>query len=142
MPVVTKREFETLETGAYAATVASITQIESQFKDQRTGQPQQQFQWDFDLVDGGSQRGWTGITMSSRSNFGKWVRAIMGEIPDTLDTDDLIGKPCRLSIVVKTRDDGTEYNKIDNVLAPRQGQVAAKRKPQPEMVADEEVLPF
>lgn len=134
MPVVQKTEFEVYDTGTYLATVASIRQVDGQFGPQ--------FQWDFDVEPDGQIRGWTGITMSSKSKFGQWVRGILGEIPDEVDTDKLVGLPCRLSVVIKTREDGTEFNRVDNVLAPRKGQEATKRRPAPQTVLDEEEMPF
>ena len=119
--LVQKTEYETLDTGVYPATIRDIQITDGKFGPQ--------LQWDFDLVGGGSQRGWSGTTMSGKSKLGKWVMALLGNIPDELDTDHLVGKPCRLSLTVKTTDDGTEFNRVDNVLAPR---ATKTQKPQPE----------
>ena len=78
-------------------------------------------------------------SLSPKSKLFAWSRALLGEVPDTLDTDDLIGLPCRLSIVLKTKDDGSEFNKVDAVLAPKPGQ---KRRPMPESATEEEEIPF
>ena len=77
--------------------------------------------------------------MSPKSKLFAWSRALLGDVPDTLDTDDLIGLPCRLSIVLKTKDDGSEYNKVDAVLAPKPGQ---KKRPMPEPETEDEAIPF
>lgn len=128
---IEKQEFIVLDTGTYTATVASIEPTEGQFGPQ--------LQWDFRLEDGSSQRAWCSTSLSPKSKLFAWSRALLGEVPDTLDTDDLIGLPCRLSIVLKTKDDGSEFNKVDAVLAPKPGQ---KRRPMPESETEEEELPF
>jgi hypothetical protein len=131
MPVLEKTVYETLDTGVYPATIRDIQITDGKFGSQ--------LQWDFDLVDGGSQRGWTGANMSAKSKCGKWIAAILGTIPDELDTEDLVGKPVRLSLTIKTTDDGSEFNRVDAVLAPRV--VKAKVKPEPQQEDDSEV-PF
>ncbi len=119
--------YEILDTGTYTATVSAIDADEGQFGPQ--------LKWLFKLEDGSTQTAWTSQSYSNKSKLFAWTRAILGETPDPLDTDDLIGRPCRLSIVIKTRDDGTEYNKVDNVLAPK---AAQKRRPAPEPEAEPE----
>ena len=128
---IEKSEYVTLDTGTYTATVASIYPAEGKFGPQ--------LEWEFALDPEGTMKAWTSQAYSPKSKLFAWARAILGEAPETLDTDDLIGKPVRLSILSKARDDGSEFNKVDAVLAPRAGQ---KAKPLPE--ADElgEEVPF
>ena len=128
---IEKSEYVTLDTGTYTATVASIYPAEGKFGPQ--------LEWKFALDPEGAMKAWTSQAYSPKSKLFAWARAILGEAPETLDTDDLIGKPVRLSVLTKTHDDGSEYNKVDAVLAPRAGQ---KAKPLPE--ADElgEEVPF
>lgn len=119
--------YEVLDTGTYPATVSAIDADEGKFG--------AQLKWSFRLEDGSTQMAWTSQSYSNKSKLCAWTRAILGEPPDPLDTDDLIGRPCRLSLVVKTRDDGTEFNRVDSVLAPKAGQ---KRRPAPEPEAEPE----
>ena len=136
MPVIKKTEYQTLDTGVYAATITAI-------EEKLGGQYGPQFVWKFELEDGSDGPwGYTGQAMSPKAKFTQWVRAVMGEVPDSIDTDDLIGKACRLSVVIKVGEDGNEYNRVDAILAPRKGQEPAKRRPKPEMVADEQEIPF
>jgi hypothetical protein len=121
--LIEKMVYETLDTGVYHATVREITITEGKYGPQ--------LQWDFDLVEGGSQRGWTGVNMSPKAKLTKWVLAIIGQVPDAIETNTLIGKPCRLSLVIDTKEDGSEFNKLDAVLAPRVA-TKAKARPQPE----------
>lgn len=128
---IEKQEFQVLDTGTYTATVATIEKTEGQYGDQ--------LQWDFRLEDGSMQRAWCSMSLTPKSKLFAWARALLGEVPDTLDTDDLIGLPCRLSILLKTRDDGSETNKVDAVLAPKPGQ---KKRPMPEPETEDEAIPF
>ena len=128
---IEKREYTVLDTGTYAATVASITTT--------TGQFGEQLQWDFKLDDGSSQRAWCSTSLTPKSKLFLWTKALLGDVPDTLETDALIGLPCRLSILSKAKEDGTEFNKVDQVLTPRKGQ---KPRLVPEPITEEEPIPF
>jgi hypothetical protein len=128
---IEKREYTVLDTGTYAATVASIVTT--------TGQFGEQLQWDFKLDDGSSQRAWCSMSLTPKSKLFLWSKALLGDVPDTLDTDALIGLPCRLSILSKAKEDGTEFNKVDQVLAPRKGQ---KPRLVPEPVEEVAEIPF
>lgn len=133
---ITKRDYVVLDTGTYAATIKDIEPSEATFD----GKTTPRLTWKFLLEDGTEQWGFTGIYLGGpKANLTKWVRNLLGEIPDELDTSDLIGKPCRLSIVVRTKDDGTEANKVDNVLPPRPGQ---KARPMPEPETEDSPIPF
>ena len=126
-----KKEYTILDTGTYAATVATIEQVEGKFGNQ--------LQWDFRLEDGSTQRAWCSTSLTPKSKLFLWAKALLGEVPDTLDTDDLLGMPCRLSILSKTKEDGMEFNKVDQVHAPKAG---AKRRPMPEPEEETEAIPF
>lgn len=128
---IEKKEYVVLDTGTYTATVASIEQTDGQYGPQ--------LQWDFRLEDGSSQRAWCSQSLTPKSKLFAWAKALLGEVPDSIDTDDLLGLPCRLSIVMRTREDGSETNKVDNVLAPKAGQ---KRRPMPEPEEEVAEIPF
>ena len=129
---IEKTVYETLETGTYAATVKSITLTEGQFGPQ--------LEWQFALEGDNTMKAWCSKSYSAKSKLTRWAAALLGQAPEILDTDDMIGKPCRLSILLKAREDGSEFNKVDEILAPRQGQ---KAKPLPEKDADgTESIPF
>ena len=128
---IQKTEYVTLDAGTYTATVASVVPAEGQFGPQ--------LEWQFQIEDGTTFKSWCSQSLSPKSKLYSWARALLGgEVPETLDTDDLIGKPCRISLLLRPRDDGTEYNKVDAVLAPKPGQ---KARPMPEPEAVEEI-PF
>jgi hypothetical protein len=133
---IDKTEYVVLDTGTYAATVNHIEKVEGKFGDQ--------LQWDFLLSDGGAtQRSWCSMALSPKSKLFAWTKAILGEVPEQLETDAFLGMPCRLTIVVKAREDGTEYNKVDAVLAPKPTQ-KKRAMPMPELPDDlgSEPLPF
>ena len=128
---IEKTVYETLETGTYAATVRSVAVVDGQFG--------QQLEWVLALEDNSTKKTWCSKSYSQKSKLTRWAAALLGEAPEVLDTDDLIGKPCRLTILLNTREDGSEFNKVDEILAPRAGQ---KAKPLPEADAMGEPIPF
>jgi hypothetical protein len=133
--IIEKTIYTVLETGVYPATVESIEETSGQFGPQ--------LKVKFDLGGDNHISAWASQALGEKSKLGKWTRAILGNIPETLDTASLIGKPCRLSVTVKTRDDGTEYNRVDEVLAPKAATPKGpKPQPQPEPVAEGQELPF
>lgn len=123
---------ELVDTGRYASTVKAIETAEGKYGDQLA--------WQFRLDDSDAElRAWSSTTMSSGSKCGQWVRALLGDIPETLDTDDLVGLHCVLDVasLPKTNGDG-EYNKVNAVLP-------ARRKHKPVPVVDDDVsedIPF
>jgi len=122
---------ELLDTGRYLATVKGIETAEGKYGEQLA--------WEFRLDDSDATlRAWCSMTMSAGSKCGQWVRALLGDIPESLDTGDLIGLPCVLDVasLPKTNGDG-EYNKVNAVLP-------AKRKPKPVVVVDGDgkAIPF
>jgi hypothetical protein len=134
--IIEKQEYRILDTGTYAATITAIELGESTYQ----GKTSPRLTWKFALEDGTEQWGWTGTYLGGpKATLTKWVTNLFGgKLPDQLDTATLIGKPCRLSIVIKTRNDGTGTNRIDNVLAPKAGQ-KARLAPEP---VEEEAIPF
>ena len=130
---IEKTVYEVLETGTYTATVKSVAMVEGQFGPQ--------LEWQFALDGDNTMKAWCSKNYSAKSKLTRWAAALLGQAPETLDTDDLIGKPCRLSILLKVRDDKSEYNKIEDILAPRAGQ-KAKPLPEPEADALGEKIPF
>ena len=131
---IEKTEYIALETGTYAATVKSINLDPD-------GKFGPQLVWQFTLEDGSDTRGWTGQKYSPKSKLMLWATAILGNTPDILDTDDLLHKPCRLSILMRARPDGSIGNKLDQVLPPAAGQ-KARLQPEPEADALGEKIPF
>lgn len=120
---IERNDFLVLEAGTYVAKIARIEAAEGKFGPQ--------LQWDFDLEGGGSIRAWCGASLTPKSKLFGWVKALLGNVPDELETDDLVGLPCRLMITVRTRDDGTETNRVETILPVRQQQRRTTPAPEP-----------
>lgn len=127
-------EYEIIEAGVYGATVDSVTPKDPNpnFDDSK---PQLQFV--FEVTDGtvpvGTQvYAWTGQTYGERSKLRPWLAILMPDFDpevDELDTDDLIGKSCRIVVTVKKGTDGRERNRVGEVLPlERQRRAAAAQK--------------
>jgi hypothetical protein len=117
MAVVLEQEkLDVLDTGIYRARVNSIEADEGQFG------PQVKFE--FEILDepyaDRTLVGWCSAKFSVRTKLFKWTRGILGrriQVDERFDSDKLVGRECRLSVTIKIRaDDGTEFNKIDEVL--------------------------
>jgi len=83
--------------------------------------------------------GWCSQTFSNKSKLYAYTKAAFGggPIPETydFDSDDLIGKKVLLTLVIRDREDGTPFNRIDSLRAiPATGEV-------PDLPAGAEMLP-
>jgi len=106
-----QRVFESIPMGEYPATVTAVTATEGKYG------PELQFDFVLNNPTRTELRAWTGTTLSSKSKLGRWVQAILGGLPKTLDTDELLGKQCTLVVLVKPRgSDGEVYNRVNDVL--------------------------
>ena len=129
-----KKTYELLETGTYAATVDRVEEVEGKYG--------QQLRFVLALEDSDvTLSAWCSATYSDKSKLSRWVKAILGELPDELDTEALVGKPCRVTVVIRAKEDGTQFNRVDEILPPRKGQ---KPKPEEAAIPDvrEQPIPF
>jgi len=127
-----KRVYELLDMGTYPVTVKEVRKAEGDYGEQVV--------FTFRVDDSEAELcAWASATYSTKSKLGRWVVAILGDMPDQLDSEELVGKPCRITVLVKTKDDGTQFNKVDEVLPAKR-----KPKPEPEPAAEPEAaeLPF
>lgn len=117
--IINKTSYELLDVGTYGAQVESVEVADGQFG------PQVKIRF---ALDGSTAvlTGWASQKLCDKSKLGKWTRALTGSIPDQLDIDSLAGLRCQLAVVIETKDDGAQYNKIYDVLPPK-----AKAKPKP-----------
>jgi hypothetical protein len=95
MPVYEKSK--SLPAGVYAATLAGVQEDDSQHG--------KVLKWDWRTDDGGIV-GLTSTKLNEKSKFGQIVAALVGSIPDNLNTDALLGRSC--TIVVKQDGDFTK----------------------------------
>jgi len=118
--IIPRQTFETLEPGEYTATVQRIEPQEGQYG--------LQLRWTFRLVapgeehDGRPITAWCGPDLTPKSKLARWARALLGPDLDdaaALDTALLTGRPCRIILSTATASDGSERNRISEILAPR-----------------------
>lgn len=109
---INQKVFETIPTGDYPAEIEAVELTDGQFG--------QQLKFTFTL-DGKNQSlwGWASASFTTKSKLYAWTRAAFGGKPIppnyNLDTDHLIGKKVLLTVVVARKDDGSEFNKIQDV---------------------------
>jgi hypothetical protein len=139
--------YEVLPTGEYLASVSEIEQEDGQFG--------QQLKFVFEVGSGDFEGvtlwGWTSMKFSNKSKLYKWTKAAFGgaDVPQeyTFDSDDLLGRKVVLTVVVNTKDDGSEFNRVDAVKPYRQpktgnGAQAAPPSPPPPPTFEDEEIPF
>jgi hypothetical protein len=74
-------------------------------------------------------------TEKKQSNLIKWSKAILGELPEEYDLDDLLGKPCRVA-VEQYEKEGIKKNVVKDVKPPK------KRGGKTAMVSDKNEQDF
>lgn len=116
----TVEQYPPLPVGEYRATLQSITPT--------TGVYGEQWVWEFQLEGGDNagrkMRAWTSdkytFAGAKTSKAARWVKALTGGEPDELFVEDIVGKPCTLVILQRTKDNGDVFNKVEDVKpAPR-----------------------
>jgi len=121
---------EPIPTGEYRVRVESITEQPSKFNGET------QLKWKLRVLDpkyeGRELTAWTNATTSDRSKLAKWAEACgFPPIPgDEFDTDELVGCKAIAVVTVKRADDGTLFNRVDELLpihARETATVGAKR---------------
>lgn len=139
MKVNPKEEY-TFEDGQYPAVVESVEEVETKFG--------QRLIWKFDTTaeDGNNYEvvGFTSLSPSVKGNLVNWSKAILGEVTEGFDTDDLTGMPCVVVIEEFEDANGFQKNKVTKVKAPKKGAKAksAKTATDDENAEDFESIPF
>ena len=105
---------ELLPLGSYVAEISDIHEV--------TGQYGPQLKFIFCIAEGdfaGQELwGWASSKFSPKSKLYSWTQAAFNTpIPRTytFDSDDVIGRRVKLTVIVHTGEDGTEYNRISTV---------------------------
>ena len=107
--------YEVIPTGDYPARVESIEDSEGMYGPQTA--------WTFRIEEGQyagqAVKAWCSAKFSPKSRLYQWTQAAMGgvDIPQTYDFDsaDVEGRRVLLSIVVKVKEDGTEFSRVETV---------------------------
>jgi len=131
--------------GSYLAKVAIV--------EPTTGQYGDQLKFSFDILKPDAQAGrqltaWTSARLSPQSKLYKWLTALYGDVAAVpldenmeWDSDDAVGRQVVVDVVVETRADGSEFNKV-NALRPVRAQRPAATVPQaPKAAAPKAVAP-
>lgn len=136
--------FETIPVGEYLASIEHIEEVEGQFGDQ--------LKFEFVIEggehDGTSLLGWASKKFSTKSKLYKWTKAAFGgaDIPIdyTFDSDDLLGRKVILTVVVNTKDDGTEFNRVEAIRPIKQKNNGGNGAPPPPPAPprEDDSLPF
>jgi len=123
---IERTEYEALDPGQYVVKVADLELTEGQYG--------KQIQWSLRVKDSDATlKAWTSAKMSSGSKLGKWVVALTGSLPEAFEPLDFLGMECLATVATEMRADGSEYNKVTALRAPR-------RKVKPVVEADMEEL--
>ena len=130
--ILTRKIYETVEPGVYAATITEVIKEDGDFGEQ--------IRFTFSL-DGSESTllAWASAKLSNKSKLGQWVTGILGEMPERLDIQTLVGRSVNILVNVVTKEDGSKTNRVENVTMPKQ---TSKPKPKPQPIeppAEEEM---
>lgn len=116
MPIQIKQEIhELLPVGDYPATIVDIEATDGFYG--------QQLQFTYNIADGQHAgaivKAWCSAKFSTRSKLYGWTRAAFGgaDIPAdyTFNSDHLLNRRVVLTIIQQTKEDGTEFNRVQAV---------------------------
>ena len=113
MPItITIQGTEPLPTGEYRVELTAIELSTGQFGDQ--------LKWTFRVLDKGRNLvAYTGISSGPVSKCARWAGALLGrklQLGETVDFEALVGKTAVAVVVKQRKDDGREFNKVEDLL--------------------------
>lgn len=120
---VTVNAYEVIPAGIYTATLVALEEKENADETPRfENSKPTYYQWTFEIK--GSTKT-VEIRANSSTSFGTkskaygWACAILGRTiqpRESFDTDDLLGKPCKLTVKVEPGDNGFDRNRVSDIL--------------------------
>ena len=131
-----------LEGGEYQGVVRKVAE--------QTGKYGPQLVWTVEIVSqtgemtGLTVQTWTGTELTPKSRLHRWAGALLGPgwaDENGLDTSWLLNRPCRALLTVALGNDGTERNKVTDLLPARAQATPRPAAPSP-MVAPRPVAPL
>lgn len=131
MPITVKQtQHVCLPAGVYPAQVSNIEDADGQYG------PQLKFTFDLLGEHQGKQlTGWTSKSFNVKSKLYEWTQGMLGGIaidPEwDFSSDAVMGKKVLLTVLKKAGDNGSEFNRIDNVLPAPRPKAKAKAAPPP-----------
>jgi hypothetical protein len=112
---ITVQSNEPLQTGEYQVELTAIELVDTQYG--------KQLKWTF-LVPEHRRTlvAYSSLSTSPKSKCVRWASALLNRaigVGEQVDLQSLVGKTATASVVRRRKDDGTEYNSIDDLLPPR-----------------------
>ena len=111
---IEQTQYVLLPVGEYPAQITTVEPDDGQFG------PQVKFT--FTILDGDYKDqtllGWASAKFNNKTKLYDWTRAVFDRpIPYDYNfrSDDLVGQKVSLTVIVKRKDDGTEFNRIEAV---------------------------
>ena len=122
--------YELLPVGEYTAKISAIEADDGKFG--------AQVKFEFE-IQGGDYAGqtllaWASAKFSPRSKLFAWTRAALSSdiSPDyDFNSDDLLGRPVMVTVVIRPNEDGAEFNRVESVRPYRPKQNSRRPEPPP-----------
>jgi hypothetical protein len=113
--VIKAQSYEPLSTGEYAVELTAIELVDTPYG--------KQLKWTFSVPDEGRYLvGYSSLSASVKSKCMRWASALMNrtiQADEEVNFEKLVGKYATAVVVRKRKEDGTEYNSIDDLLPLR-----------------------
>ncbi|BCW94682.1 MAG: hypothetical protein WHS44_09890 [Fimbriimonadales bacterium] len=110
---ITATENAPIPTGEYRVELTAIELADGQYG--------QQLRWTFAVLDYGKTLiAYSSVAPSLKSKAMRWAAALLGRAikpGESVNFDALVGKTAIATVVRKRKDDGTEYNAVDDLHA-------------------------
>lgn len=136
---VKKSEYKAIDGGLYFADIEELEDVDGKYG------PQLQF--NLTIVggeqDGHTLRAWANPTLSTRSKLYRWLDQLKFELGlgATIDLDTLVGQRILIKVEKNERDDGSEYNKVTELMSTDVAQQLQQPAQQPEKEPEPELPP-
>jgi hypothetical protein len=112
---ITVQSTEPIPTGEYTVELTAIELVDTQYG--------KQLRWTFVVPDHKRMLiAYSSLSSSPKSKCIRWASALLKRaiaVGEQVDLQSLVGKTAIASVVRKRKDDGTEYNSVDDLLLPR-----------------------
>jgi len=112
---LTVQSNEPIPTGEYVVELTAIELVDTQYG--------KQLKWTFVVPDHKRTLvAYSSFSASPKSKCIRWASALLNRaiaVGEQVDMQSLVGKTAVASVVRKRKDDGTEYNSIDDLLPQR-----------------------
>ena len=114
---ITAQGTEPLPTGEYRVELTAIELEDGNYGDQ--------LKWTFSVLDKGRNLvAYSSFSASLASKCMRWAGALLGrpiQPSEQVDFETLVGKTAVATVVRKRKDDGAEYNAIEDLMADHAG---------------------